>query len=74
MYIYMCMYVHIYMGVSLYMYIYMYVCVYVCRLHVTRFPPASIASHEDPSRREEISLSKMWLQMQVGDSAEVPHD
>lgn len=34
----------------------------------------TIASHEGSPRREEVPLSRVRLQMQVGDSAEVPHD
>lgn len=53
-------------------------CTYTCLCvdNVLKFCFASvpIASYEGPSRREELSLSKMWLQMQVGNSAEVPHD
>lgn len=33
-----------------------------------------LASHEGSQRREEISLYTLWLQMQVGNAAEVPHD
>lgn len=67
-----------------------WVCLFICLCTYTRvcvcvslrvdnvlkfcFASVPIASYEGPSRREEISLSKMWLQMQVGNSAEVPHD
>lgn len=33
-----------------------------------------IASHESSPRREEVPLSRVWLQVQMGDSAEIPHD
>lgn len=32
------------------------------------------ASHEGSPGGEEVPLSTVWLQMQVGDAAEVPHD
>lgn len=41
-----------------------------CIETLTVFP---VASHEGAPRREEVPLSRVWLQMQVGDSAEVPH-
>ena len=34
----------------------------------------SSASHEGSPGGEEVPLSTVWLQMQVGDAAEVPHD
>lgn len=33
-----------------------------------------LASHEGSQRRKEISLYTLWLQMQVGSTAEVPRD
>lgn len=45
-------------------------CSLICLLFFVCFS----ASHEGSPGGEEVPLSTVWLQMQVGDAAEVPHD